>query len=670
MKAWGCLAIVVLFFTGLCGAQQQGIIGSSHDLTTSSSRGVCYYCHAPHHVQPIQGLWSHKVTSSNYTFYDNKVSTTYQEGAPNMSLTTPTPSRLCLSCHDGSVALGEIQMANGSTSTWPTSIKDADSSNPSLETVGANADLTASHPFSFDSWVQDNDMRSELFSTPAHTGSPNVRLWNGRIECTTCHEPHRQNLDNIRQEFLSTDNAYSALCLDCHDVDSQTSVLYGWRTDPHATDTTSSYGSVGGYATVAQSACMSCHVPHGSGGYPLLRGDASTTCLNCHDSIYTWSHSTATLATAKVAFSGGSSALLSAQALSQTNVLAAQNDPSQFIHPFAPAPENASSRSSVMRQANGQSSANTSTREAKCWDCHNAHGGVTSTTPARNGVSAALKAQTASSGTTLPASLSRVSGVDKNGNNIKVANSEYEICFKCHADSPNQPQTTRGYSRYGYTPSRQVDSHNLRLDFTMAVSRHNVVGVRTGATSPAFRPAMLQFDGSTGRSLAAGNLTCTDCHNSNNAQKSGGKGSNGPHMSDFPHLLERRYDMNEPPVAASAPVTSLTVPPDGGDPLNGPFALCNKCHDVRQLLTTGDTVFRHHASHAVTAGISCAVCHGAHGVPGGDSAQHANLLNLDTALVGPDPATGRLEINTVTRTCYVSCHFSNAPATVHSGTKY
>jgi hypothetical protein len=210
----------------------------------------------------------------------------------------------------------------------------------------------------------------------------------------------------------------------------------------------------------------------------------------------------------------------------------------------------------------------------------------------------------------------------------------------------------------------------VRLDLNSSIARHNVVMTRSGTTSPAYRTTMLRLDGTAGRSLTSGYLYCTDCHNSNSAQSAGGSGANGPHISSFEHLLERRYDMNRPASAPNLPVVSLSVPPDGGDALAGPFALCNKCHDVRQLLSSADSVFRHHASHVAGAGISCSVCHAPHGVQGNDAARHGSAINLDVSLVGPDPVTGRLEINTAARTCYVSCHFTGATATVHSGTKY
>jgi len=658
--AWGWRLLLTLVLLVLARdhtpAQTQTVNNSLHNLSPSASgvSTVCVYCHAPHHNAPVKGLtglWNHQLATSTYTLYSNSVSSTYQESAA--SLSPVSPSRLCLSCHDGTVAIG----ATYSSGTLSTST--------SL-TAGANlgVDLSTSHPFSFDTWVQDNDMLSSLLTTPRTTANPNVKLPNGRIECNTCHEPHQQNLDPIRQEFLSANNASSALCLDCHDVNSTSSVLYGWTNDPHATDTASNYGSVGGYSTVAQSACMSCHVPHGSGASPLLRG--TTPCTPCHCDLY----GNCSEPPGGPFHVQGSSR--------QANILAAQTDPTKFAHPFAPAPQNVSVTNNVAvpRKVKDQASSGGTSREATCWDCHSAHQGVsTSATVTRSLAgrlgrsSIAVTRANPSSGGTLAPALVAVSGVDKNGNHLKVVSHEYEICFKCHANSSTQPQKAPGNNIYGYVPARQVDASNVRLDFT-SLSHHNVVNPRSSASVPDLRPAVLQLDGGIGKSLSSGYLNCTDCHNGNDAQEAGGKGSNGPHISDFAHLLERRYDMNRPAPDLAFPVTSLSVPPDGGDSLSGPFALCNKCHNLRQLLTSGDSVFRHHASHVVAGGISCAVCHAPHGVQGNDPARHAELINLDMSMVGPDPTTGRLEINTAARTCYVSCHFSNAPAKVHSGTRY
>ncbi len=582
---------------------------SMHNLAPAkgSGAGVCKYCHAPHHTAAATGLWNHQLSSSQYQFY---TSSTYKQGTP--SLPAASPSRLCLSCHDGTVALGSTY---NSKTPLPTG--------HSLSSAGnLGTSLLTDHPFAFDTWVRDNTLLDVLFSSsPRATANASVKLPNGRVECTTCHDPHVQNIDTKRVEFLIVNNANSVMCQACHDVTKPSpNVLSGWTTSAHALATTTEGASVSGYSSVAEGACMNCHTPHSGSSDRLLRTGEEQSCFTCHANK------------------------LSSSRWAQ--VWIGNDDSTKFMHPV---------------QATGHDPtenlmATATPRHSKCWDCHDTH------------------ASRQSSGRSIPPvigpALAGATGVDKNGSSMTAAANQYEVCFKCHADSLNKPQTTPGYMKFGYTPTRQVDAHNVRLDLNSTFARHNVVSSRSSITSPAYRATMLRLNGTNGRTLSGGYLYCTDCHNDNNAQSDGGTGPNGPHISAFAHLLERRYDMNLPAGASNMPVMSLSVPSDGGDPLSGPFALCNKCHDVRQLLTTGDTVFRHHASHVVAGGISCAVCHAPHGVQGGDASHHGSAINLDLAIVGADPTTKRLEINTAARTCYVSCHFSNAPTTVHSGTKY
>jgi hypothetical protein len=85
----------------------------------------------------------------------------------------------------------------------------------------------------------------------------------------------------------------------------------------------------------------------------------------------------------------------------------------------------------------------------------------------------------------LQASLLGASGVDRatGATALRPAANEYEICFKCHANSTNKPQTNSAYSVYGRTVVRQTfasvaDPHNIRLDFNTTLSRHNVTQPR------------------------------------------------------------------------------------------------------------------------------------------------------------------------------------------------
>ena len=607
---------VVVGVSALAAAQQPTITGTGHDLSTGSAKGpnVCLYCHIPHMSNPSLGLWSHQVSNSQYQMYDSSVSTTYAEGPSSISTTKPSPSRLCMSCHDGTVALGAVNFTSAPLPTAKTLT--------AADTFGTN--LQSSHPMAFDQWNRDNTMLSQLFtSNPRATANVKVQLWNGRIECTTCHEPHTPNLDPQRSSmFLSLNNANGALCLSCHDASSPSpNVLAGWTLSAHVVSTTSEGASTTGYATVAQGACLNCHTPHTAGSVRLLKNGDEKACFPCHansSSMSRWAQ-----------------------------VWVGNTDATKFMHPV---------------QASGHVPAEnllaaSTPRHSKCWDCHNAHAMKLSST----------------SNQPLQASMTAATGLDVNGNVTSPAAHAYEVCYKCHADSTNKPQKT-GYAAYGYTPTRQVDSHNVRLDFNSLIARHNVAQQRSALFAPDDRPNILNLVGSsTGRNLTSGVIYCSDCHNGNNPTSDGGTGPNGPHISAYPHILERPYAMNQPAPIPGGIVASLVVPPGGGDPLNGPFALCNKCHDVAGLLNgTSDVVFKHHGSHVVQGGISCSVCHAAHGVQGTDSQHHANLLNLDVSIVGPDPTTNLLQIDTVNRTCYVSCHFSNDTAGLgnHSGVSY
>jgi hypothetical protein len=224
---------------------------------------------------------------------------------------------------------------------------------------------------------------------------------------------------------------------------------------------------------------------------------------------------------------------------------------------------------------------------------------------------------------------------------------------------------------------RAVSSFNVRKDVNSQVARHNVVWPFSGVVYPDLRDNILTLNNTAGRSLKTTGsfLKCADCHSGENPSNDGGSGPNGPHISSNAHLLERPYALNQAPNPGQ-PVRSLVVTLN---PLTGTFAMCEKCHDVSGLLGNGstvgpkDSVFKHHGTHVLNMGISCAVCHAPHGVDGGTKQFNAHSINLDTQLTGPDPATHKWYIDTISRTCYVSCHFSNDTSGIglqHSGISY
>ena len=86
-----------------CLVIAQTIVGSAHDFSGEGWSGgeICLPCHTPHNAdttEPDAPLWNHAVTSALYTLYDS----------PTMDVAPEQPrpaSKLCLSCHDGTVAL-------------------------------------------------------------------------------------------------------------------------------------------------------------------------------------------------------------------------------------------------------------------------------------------------------------------------------------------------------------------------------------------------------------------------------------------------------------------------------------------------------------------------------------------------------------------------------------
>jgi hypothetical protein len=174
-----------------------------------------------------------------------------------------------------------------------------------------------------------------------------------------------------------------------------------------------------------------------------------------------------------------------------------------------------------------------------------------------------------------------------------------------------------------------------------------------GGVAPSLRANILDLNGNpAGRSLAPGTyLNCTDCHNNDAARASGGTAANGPHGSRYNHILERRYDFEPEPAAPGGATTGVSY----ASGLSGPYALCDKCHDVDAKILQEDSVFGKHRRHVVNASASCATCHAPHGIQGGSSTQNRRLLNFDLKIVGPN-RNGQLQSDTGARTCSLECH--------------
>jgi len=581
---------------------------SGASLYSNGSLG-CTFCHAPHSgLGNVSPLWNQKLSQATYTPY---TSSTYNEQGKTQP-TLGVTSSLCLSCHDGTVGVGQ-SYAYG---TLPVS-----GSWNSIDSFGTT--LTGSHPFSLVLPLKDApDLVASLVSKGV-TGDPTgaVKLIKGNIECTSCHSPHIQDIDPIAQEFLVRDSSKGQMCLACHDpnrvVQGQINPLAGFTGSIHqtATNQVSPDGHVGPYPTVGVNACTSCHMSHDSlaparllrPATPAASGTDPVTqdCITCHN--------------------GGN--YLSPAPL---NIMA---EVAKTSHPLPSGINFHDAAEPVLLNNN---------RHATCVDCHNAH--ASNQTLQFTAPPALRPSQANVSG------ISAADGVTV----LTPAINQFENCLRCHGTSTGKKRLIM----YGYAPIREVsapDQLNLVPQFaTTATSSHPVTHARMSPLpQPSLLPNMLNLNGTTSaRLLGPGTyIFCTDCHNSDDNREFGGTGPNGPHGSLNSHILERNYQFSQAATPGGV-ITNLFPNPDLS--VAGPYAMCAKCHDLTQVLSNSS--FKYHSLHISQYGFSCSVCHTAHGMGAtSPTVSGERLVNFDVNVVAQNGASP-ISYHRATNTCVMVCH--------------
>ncbi len=202
------------------------IAGSAHDFTrpTVNFTGgqICVACHTPHGGNTSvtdAPLWAHTLSATtNYSLYS---SGTLNAG----TLAQPSGvSKLCLSCHDGTVALDSYIGGAGTFGALT-----------GTKAVGATAQgsLANDHPIGFtfdtalataDGALHDPATRSVTIGaggTRSKTGTvASLMLFNGKLECASCHDVHNSFTAadgvGVGAPLLRVSKGSSALCLTCH----------------------------------------------------------------------------------------------------------------------------------------------------------------------------------------------------------------------------------------------------------------------------------------------------------------------------------------------------------------------------------------------------------------------------------------------------------------------
>jgi hypothetical protein len=167
---------------------------------------------------------------------------------------------------------------------------------------------------------------------------------------------------------------------------------------------------------------------------------------------------------------------------------------------------------------------------------------------------------------------------------------------------------------------------------------------------PSLRAQMLNLDGTTPGRTMGERILCTDCHNSDDNREFGGTGANGPHGSKYSHLLERQYEFSQVALPGGT-INNLFPNPDLT--INGPYALCAKCHDLSAILA--NTSFTEHARH-INDGFSCSTCHTAHGMGGQTGTiSGERMVNFDANVVASNGGAA-IAYSRASNSCSLTCH--------------
>lgn len=541
------LLVAVLFSSSLGASGGVSVVGSKHDLSVTgpgpvraaSERQICVFCHIPHGGGELLSSRPEGAGGGSRPY-----ESTTAQGRPKG---VTGVSRRCLSCHDGTVAVGETRRQRIKVS-GPGAGKLAGTLASNLGT-----DLRRSHPISL-------EMAPASKGRARRQGTTIVLDAGGLVQCTSCHDPHAEFAGAPEGRFLRDTVRGSSLCAQCHDAN---------RGASHALSSASfgaAQGNLDGFKSVADAGCRACHRSHGADvrGRLLARTDTEPQddlCLRCHASAVT-----------RVDIG---------RDLSKPHSHRHDND----THDASEGPTNPTHR---LPETSG-----TTPRHAACVDCHDPH--------AADSRSASAPA--------VSGSLFGTWGIGVSGGAVNPAVNQYEICFKCHGDSANQPQPSQLATVFA-PPRRAAGDVDLRRVFSPdAPSNHPVVSAHADADAPSLLSAW----------TPASVVYCTDCHASDSGPGAGGAGARGPHGSIYAHLLERNYST-------------------GDNTMESPtaYALCYKCHD-RAILFSANSAFPSHRRHVVDEHAPCSVCHSAHGVSRqyGTPSHNAHLVDFDLSVVKP-----------------------------------
>ena len=350
----------------LVSAQEYaGLEDTRHDLAVflrpvtgeSGDDPRCVFCHAPRSHSLWLGQWIDDQAENLLVYPYDRPSEQTPAGRPDGASLT------CLGCHDGTIALGDIvsrtesaEAARGDTRT----------------------NFSDGHPVSL--FYEPGEGQGGNALVSRDNLPEQVRLDdNGKLQCTTCHDPH----DDTYGNFLVMEYSDKELCVACHRWPN-------WATSAHNTAAVAwnrqgqdPWPFTTSRGTVAEHGCANCHTPHTAGdGRNLLNFSAEEdNCLACHNGN-----------------------------VARTDIAADFNKVSR--HPVE--------MTTGVHEADEDVFISPSDRHVECVDCHDPH----SSRRPKDGNRFAL--------------VTNMPGIDIDGSETTNVVAEFEMCFRCHGSGPGR----------------------------------------------------------------------------------------------------------------------------------------------------------------------------------------------------------------------------------------
>ncbi|MBI4689363.1 MAG: hypothetical protein HY754_03715 [Nitrospirae bacterium] len=398
-------------YAGVAETRHNLSVGGPGQIKAKSETEICIFCHTPHHSSTEGPLWNRSLSK-----------VTYIVGSPTGSqLTRPEQpdgsSKLCLSCHDGTVAIGAVINAPRKKEITMTDtagyLTAGMLSSKAQGYIGV--DISQHHPVSIplnDALIsaKTTQYNNREIAYPVKSPPPDspVKLratknvYGGQagskgVQCSSCHNPH----DDTIKCFLVAGTCSTCPCPSGEDRGELCNACHytgdaGSKDRPHLDK------------SKVKGGCSACHTVH-SKKARVLNDRPEELCLKCHGP------------------SGGP------DERAQSNIFSLITKRS--VHPVL--------ETSKYHMANEELPERDSSvpRHVSCLDCHNVH----MVKPGER--------------------LAWIKGTDVGGIKKKTAEKESEVCYNCHSDSINLPS----------------NSYNIRLEFNPAnESYHPVERVSKG----------------------------------------------------------------------------------------------------------------------------------------------------------------------------------------------